>query len=446
MSYRRVPQKSRPVVVLLGMMAWTLRVCCLGAACFAWGCGGSSGTLPEAGTADTGTKDVGAPDAGHHDSSMPDTSMRDVERAESAVEAAGYPAFMPAMPQIVGGTIPVISAPVVTPVYFSGETLQTDLDGMLTTWLASKYFAGSVSEYGVKSGSAGTSIVEGTYTPPITLMDTDVESWLSGELDGTHSEFGAVDATTLASEIFVLYYPAATMISLGTATSCTDFNGYHAGVALGTGAVANYVVIPRCAPGTGETQTDELTGVLSSLVVSAATDPIPSLTPTTTGFASFDALHLAFGVYGGEVGTASPCETLDTVTPAGLPHAIVRTWSNVAASAYMDPCVPAPTGPYFIGVPVATSDSVTVPLGKTVTVDVQLLSSAKTSGPWTVKTASAEGSTSFTYSVAPATGVNGDTLKLTITAPATATKDIAVLASSSGATTNALWFLAVKAM
>jgi hypothetical protein len=73
-----------------------------------------------------------------------------------------------------------------------------------------------VAEYGVTSATAGTSIAL-TETADTTLTSTAIETWLDGKLDGTNAAFGPVDATTLASKIFVLYYPSTTMITLGTA-------------------------------------------------------------------------------------------------------------------------------------------------------------------------------------------------------------------------------------
>lgn len=73
-----------------------------------------------------------------------------------------------------------------------------------------------MAEYGVTSATAGTSIAL-TETADTTLTSTAIETWLDGKLDGTNAAFGPVDATTLASKIFVLYYPSTTMITLGTA-------------------------------------------------------------------------------------------------------------------------------------------------------------------------------------------------------------------------------------
>ena len=110
-------------------------------------------------------------------------------------------------------------------------------------------------------------------------------------------------------------------------------------------------------------------------------------------------------------------------------------WSNKAAAAYHDPCVPNVGGSYFVSVPAAhdevqvtlqplagpmvvTATGVLVPVGSTKTVDVELLSDGPTSGPWTVSTQLLFG-TGFTFSFDRTTGQNGDVLRLSITAPST---------------------------
>jgi len=187
----------------------------------------------------------------------------------SGPPAAAYPASTPTMPQLQRGSLPVIAAPVLVPVYFAGETMQASLDVALSSWVSSSGIFQAMGEYGVTSGSIAPSIAQtaattevhkGTsiaaVTPGASLTGADVEAWLAGELDGTHPEFGPVDAHTLASKIFVLFYPEATTITFGAASSCTNFGSYDAGVTLATGAVAHYVVAPRCAPPDGVSLTD----------------------------------------------------------------------------------------------------------------------------------------------------------------------------------------------
>jgi hypothetical protein len=135
---------------------------------------------------------------------------------------------------------------------------------------------------------------------------------------------------------------------------------------------------------------------------------------------------------------------LDSGVPQDALLGIV--WSNKAAAAYHDPCIPNVGGPYFVSVPVArdpvqvtlqplagsmvvTSTGVLVPVGSTKTVDVQLLSDGPTTAPWTVSTQLLGGS-GFTFSFDRSTGQNGDVLHLSITAPSTAQQGTVALYST----------------
>ena len=107
------------------------------------------------------------------------------------------------------------------------------------------------------------------------------------------------------------------------------------------------------------------------------------------------------GSFGGEV--ADMCQDNDdsNYLPPGSTYTVQRSWSNAAATAGTNPCVPVPaTGPYFNSYPTLpdqvtltagspsggpiTTTGVNIPLGQSRTIDVVLHSEAPTSGPWTV--------------------------------------------------------------
>jgi hypothetical protein len=123
------------------------------------------------------------------------------------------------------------------------------------------------------------------------------------------------------------------------------------------------------------------------------------------------------------------CDTLnDTVyfKPADLPFLVQRSWSNAAATAGHEPCVPAPDGAYFAAVPVLSGtlhggyegqsisgEGVHVAKGASTTLDVDLFSDAPTD-PFTVA-ANAFGGAGLAFSWDTTSGQNGDVLHLTIT-------------------------------
>ena len=363
-----------------------------------------------------------SPEGGSQDVSAPGDA--------GAEPSPAYPAFHPSMPQIQQGSGAVNASPVVVPVYFGGETLQAALDATVSTWLASPAFRTSLQEYGVSSATVAPSIAL-TEAAPANAKDTDIEAWLKGKLDGTHPEFGPVDATTLAARIFVLYYPEATTITRGGPTpaqSCGGWDGYHAGAALASGAVAHYVVLARCTPSAGAVL-DLLTSVATSMIASDAADPLTSLSGQPAAWGGFDAPH-AMAQYGNdEVGSA--CELLPPAAEQGVSGAVDRIWSNAAAAAYHDPCLPAPSDPYFVAVPVLTDDidlgsahtkGVIVPRGQSVTVEVQLLSDGPTDA-WDLS-APISGGLDLTFD--QPTGNDGDTRKLTVHAPSSAPPGVLV--------------------
>jgi hypothetical protein len=137
---------------------------------------------------------------------------------------------------------------------------------------------------------------------------------------------------------------------------------------------------------------------------------------------------------------------------------VQRSWSNAAAKAGKNPCVPVPaSGPYFNAVPVLTdtvminalgmaspTKGVTIPIGQSKTIDVKMEAQGPTSGPWKVTAYDLNeylGSNNpfLKLSLDKDTGSAGDVLHLTITALMADTQDVAaifVLQSDLGSQEN----------
>jgi len=347
-----------------------------------------------------------------------------------------YPAFTPEVPQLQKGALSPMTRPELAPIYFAGETLQAELDIGLSSWIQSTSFD-ALGEYGVQSARVGTPIVVGLKLDARVTCD-GTETWLADQLDGTHPEYGPVDKATLASKIFVAFGPPGAEFTYGGARGCTDFASYDAGLTLATGAVAHYVVVPRCAPPRGMTQAKATLLATTASIIDRIGNPNPSLNGTgDTGWAGFDgaAGNGGFGFAGG--GLASACSL--AVASFDAPSPMPRVWSNAAAAAYHDPCVPTPSGAYFVSVPVAedvvtlpTGDSamgVLVPVGGTRTIDVHLLSDGPTPGNWSVST-QLLGNSGFSFRWDTPVGMDGDTLHLLITAPNPPRQDVVVIYST----------------
>jgi hypothetical protein len=108
-------------------------------------------------------------------------------------------------------------------------------------------------------------------------------------------------------------------------------------------------------------------------------------------------------------------------------------WSNKAAAASHDPCVPHGASPYFNAAavlpdvvavndpsePTFTTDGIKIPVGGSATIALQLYSDGPTSGPMHVQALDVASqfygeAAELSLSLDKTTGVNGDTIQLTI--------------------------------
>lgn len=326
----------------------------------------------------------------------------------------------PVFPHVVDEGGLVLTAPRVVPVFFAGDAMQTAIEGFLGQLAGSDYWTQTTAEYGVGPLSVGPSVVV-TAPVPAMLSGSDVESFLRDHLDPAVPGWPALDAET----IYVVFYQENVVISDPSSTSCVDYLAYHDQIRLaGTGSIV-YALIPRCAGFGAETPLDVLTGSVAHELIEAATDP---LIRTLPAWSSADIDHYAWSLATfGEI--ADMC-ALQPQTDQRLvgPYIVPRSWSNAAALARHDPCVPAPSDPYFAAVPVLEDSviydygtgqlqtkGVRVPLHESRTIDVQLYADAPTTD-WNVKVADdKKNGKSLTFEWDHLSGHAGDVLHLTIT-------------------------------
>jgi hypothetical protein len=378
--------------------------------------------------------------------------------------APAYPAFKPAVPQLERGPVPVMSRPIMVPIFLAKDPLLAPIERELTVWTihGRDNAIAALSEYGVDYLGLANPIELARGEGPSSASSAAIQTWLGDALDGSYPEFGPVDAKSLASRIFVGFLPEGAQATIvGGAAGCADFQAYDAGFQLRSGAIAHYVVVPRCAPPLGVVQAEWTAKVAISAVLNRIGNPVPALVPSASQTASFDPEHAGFSL--GGAGLAQACGRAmvgidgKTMVPVNGPL-VPRIWSNAAAAAYEDPCVPAPLGPYFVSVPVV-KDVVTlpngqegigvlVPVGGSRTIDVQLLSNAPTER-WMVWTQLLDvnvprgGTTGFSFSWDTSTGNNGDTLHLTIEAPNPPRRDVVAINSIRGER-QTFWLLPIE--
>jgi len=255
-----------------------------------------------------------------------------------AVAGCGDPAPRSPLPQLADRGGPVMAHPALVPIFFADDPDSAELTAFDHWIVGSAWLAAVGAEYGVRSGSV-LGAIQLTATAPAAITDGEIVDLLYARLaDGT---LPAPD-TVPGNMLYEVHFPARTVVTFGNATSCVAFGGYHESARRG-GVELAYAVLPTC-PGFVADHTDlEIRELVSSHeLIEAATDPIPSNHPA---FQLEDPTSpwLALGE---EV--ADLCVRGDrsaTWPEAGF--VAQRSWSNAAAAAGKDPCVPGQQTPYF---------------------------------------------------------------------------------------------------
>jgi hypothetical protein len=378
----------------------------------------------------------------------------DVDAAPADVDngapSTTYPAPHPPLPELVnaaGG--PVLKTPNVRLVFYPGNPYEAALATFAQRLAASTYWPATTEEYGVGPISyAGTTVLTAE-TPPALITSIEIQNWVGQKIRS--GAFGTPDPQA----IYTIVYPATTRIEqpnpvdaiFGPVTSCTTFRGYHNNVSVASadGGVTTfaYAVLAMCV-----SSLDDLTQVASHEWIESSTDPeVTEMGLFTRGggpnaaYYSVDADHAVWNILslGGEAGDLCEVERPEAVfTPLDIGNAVQRTWSNRLAAASHDPCAPAIAGvPFFNSAPVLdetvtftsgptgmiTTKGVTIPVGESRTIEVDLFSDAPTSGPWTVTAEDLMNRNYAAFGLAKTLafqwdrerGTNGEKLHLTIT-------------------------------
>ncbi len=363
--------------------------------------------------------------------------------------------FPPAPPQVQRGTGPQLAKPKVIPIFFNIDPFENSLETFLQNYITGSTAWDSVLEYGVSHGTVNAATVI-SQTLPAQMADSDIQSILS-----TNVQSGKLP-TPDANTVYILYISSGVTVTRGGLTGCTDFAGYHDTMTIG-GMGTAYAVILRCKGMT----LPLLTFASSHELAEASTDPV---------LASYSDLQDPYDLWqandaGTEIGDL--CENLaDAAATENGVGVVSRLWSNAAAAAWKNPCLPAPAGPSFFSIPILTSlqpveigttihqvEMVSVPAGGSATIEVKLLDNDTPSPTWSVGVLEVPIETSsgttpapaltFAWQEAPgqaeAKGQNGTTLHLEISAAAkaptglTSFRLISTGPTQAGGQTQTLW-------
>ena len=254
------------------------------------------------------------------------------------VAACGDPAPRSPLPQLADRGGPVMAHPALVPIFFADDPDSAALTAFNQWIVGSQWLAAVGAEYGVGSGSV-LGAVQLSTAAPAAITDREIVDLLYARLaDGTLPAPGAAPGNVL----YEVYFPVGTVVSFADGKSCGAFGGYHDSARRG-GVELAYAVLPSCPGFVSDHTALEIRELVSSHeLIEAATDPIPSNHPA---FQLEDPIS-PWRALGEEV--ADLCVRGDrsaTWPEAGF--VAQRSWSNAAAAAGTDPCVPGPLTPYF---------------------------------------------------------------------------------------------------
>lgn len=363
-------------------------------------------------------------------SSSDDTPSTDTTGGDASVDADPFPvAPHAAGPQVVTDGGPTLAKPKIIPIFFPSFAQRTTVVDFVKKLPLSTYWKQATAEYGVGDlVEPGAPIDVKEAAPPV-VSESDIGAWLTSRFDGSHPEFGT---KPIEDAIYTLYYPPATTLQRGdtdgganSERSCGDFAGYHGSVDI-KGVHVVFAAIASCEPGARAIPYS--TYISSHEWVEAATDP---LVLTKPAYSSVDQDHIVWALlhHGGEV--ADMCELQDDTyfVPDDLGFSVQRVWSNAAAKAGSNPCVPAAPGPYFNVAPVLPridtgaelTQGVVVYSGESKTVKFDFYSDGPTdlfditATPYELSSSfTLKATTTVTATVTPSAGKNGDRGSLTV--------------------------------
>jgi hypothetical protein len=363
------------------------------------------------------------------------TDAADALATDAADAAAGDTAPFATVPHtlypqvVLGAASGEVTTPRIVSVLAANDDLATELAAFGDAAIHSAWWREMARDYGVGAARAHVR-VDGPAIPSGTLTQAEMVTYVQNAVRAAPTP-PVADGHT----IYVLYLPAG-VSNTSAASTPTCVESYHRAFPGGTTGMGDGIaIVGRCAPRTGQTQLEQITTTSSHEIAEAATDTADgwALARLDTDPAWMYSIWIEEeGGAHTEIGDICSLET--RIREGGFVYQ--RVFSNSAAAAGGDPCVPFHPFPYYSvstpngwyaapARPASAAWTVTIPVTgwSTAATDDWLISSAVPYSSRTGVTAqSALASDTMTMlgGMTYHTINNGRTATLTVTLPAAA--------------------------
>ena len=309
------------------------------------------------------------------------------------------------MPQAIPHAGKVIAHPQLVTITFSDDSFASMENAFGDAIVGDPWMTATGADYGVGTGTHAAKVTVGA--APASFSFAGVQSFIEGKInDGTLP----APSATGDQHIYMLYVPRKVALN-------ADLGGEygHHGMGTAKGASIAYAVIldPTF-------NTDELNGITSTAaheLMEAATDP---LDPPNDGWYVDPPLPDPWYLIAGEVGDLCDGEALIKV--GGFD--VQRIYSNTAAAAGKNPCVPEDPDAEWQDVTVDPATMPTIAAGSSVTFTLTGWSTSQVAD-WALDEFTADyadlDDTMTTPTFSSKTINNGKTVTVTLHAPANAT-------------------------
>ena len=234
----------------------------------------------------------------------------------------------PMLPQLEAHSGVVFSSVKLVTVTFMDTVYQSEAEDFGDFVVGSQWLETVGGEYGVHAGRH-LKKVQLPMKSPTSITDGGLVQFLKSKIMDMTLPAPAADDQIL----YMVYFPPGITITHGVSTLCNQFAGYH-NYSTYNGNKFTYAAIGDCNQGP-----EQVTITASHELIETATDPY--LNSYSLDVAGDDPWQIENGQEDGDMCEYEP----DSVHEKGF--ALQKNWSNKAAAAGGDPCIPEAPATYY---------------------------------------------------------------------------------------------------